>query len=360
VIGVPLYGKADYLPAAIDSLLAQTHRACALVLVDDCSPDETPALARAYAQAHAHVSFFANPERLGLVGNWRRCFELARELHPGARYFAWGSDHDVWDSEWLARLAGELDAHPEAVLAYSRNQRLLEAGGTWHGSRDCQTAGMRDPLGRVGFTVTNMTAGSMVYGLMRADALKRAGVLRHVLAPDRLVLAELAIQGESRQVPELLWHRRFTNTATVARQRRSIFPGDAPWHARVNSLMVHTAILLWRYGALGAGRPQLGRLRGAAAALLMAYSRVRAKGGKRLGKWWRVRSHRTRRARKRLRRGAARAVKRARRGPRRALRVVRRAPSVVRRDGAGASPDAQEAPEAPSSERSDSRSIRSP
>ena len=61
-----------------------------------------------------------------------------------------------------------------------------------------------------------MSAGNMVYGLYRVDVLARAGVYRHILVPDRLLMTELAIYGQFKQVPQVLWFRRIrTNIAAV-------------------------------------------------------------------------------------------------------------------------------------------------
>lgn len=46
---VPAYDVAAYLPACLDSLLAQTHRNLEVVVVDDGSPDDSGAIAEEYA-----------------------------------------------------------------------------------------------------------------------------------------------------------------------------------------------------------------------------------------------------------------------------------------------------------------------
>jgi hypothetical protein len=48
------------------------------------------------------------------------------------------------------------------------------------------------------------------------------------MCPDRLLMTELALQGEFRQVPEELWFRRQFPGASVSRQRTSLFAGRAP------------------------------------------------------------------------------------------------------------------------------------
>src|SRR5207248_672007 len=100
-------------------------------VVDDCSTDATADICARYAALDPRVSLARNDRQLGLVRNWRRAFELAGERHPSARYFAWASDHDVWGPRWLERLAAELDAHEEAVLAYPLAVRIDDAGSEY-------------------------------------------------------------------------------------------------------------------------------------------------------------------------------------------------------------------------------------
>ena len=79
-----------------------------------------------------------------------------------------------------------------------------------------------------------------MYGLFRVDALQAAGILRNVLLPDRLLVAELSLQGEFAQVERVLWHRRGaprrSREGARQRARSEPFPGSGlPWpvqHAR--------------------------------------------------------------------------------------------------------------------------------
>lgn len=52
---IPVYNRAAMLRAAVDSVLAQTHRPVEIVIVDDGSTDDTPAAADALAQQHPDV-----------------------------------------------------------------------------------------------------------------------------------------------------------------------------------------------------------------------------------------------------------------------------------------------------------------
>jgi glycosyltransferase involved in cell wall biosynthesis len=52
---VPVYGVEAYLPACLDSILAQTHTELEVVVVDDGSPDDSGAIADDYAGRDARV-----------------------------------------------------------------------------------------------------------------------------------------------------------------------------------------------------------------------------------------------------------------------------------------------------------------
>jgi len=253
VFGLAAHNGADHLAEALESLLTQTRSDLAVVVVDDCSTDSTAEVARRYAQLDGRVAYVRNERRLGLVRNWRRAFELAGELHPQARYFAWASDHDVWAPRWLERLAAELDAHPEAVLAYPLTVRIDDAGSEYPTrERLFETAGVTDPRERLRRVAGELRgAGELVYGLMRRAALEQAGPFPLAVLADRLFLVRLALEGEFRQVRERLWYRRFRAgvTMTNARQRCAAWPDGAPLAAFAPWWLAHPVHLARETGS---------------------------------------------------------------------------------------------------------------
>jgi hypothetical protein len=102
----------------------------------------------------------------------------------------------------------------------------------------------------------------MVYGLFRAEALQQAGVFRRLLAPDRLLLAELTVLGEFRQVPEVLWERRFRGIHSTNRHRRGSFPDGAPLYTYAPPSVQHVAAAFGAYVVRGQAKPAVGRARG--------------------------------------------------------------------------------------------------
>jgi hypothetical protein len=230
VLGMTLYNNARHLREATDSILAQTSRDFALLMLDDGSDDDVEAMARDYERRDPRVRYFRHEQRQGMVPTWREVVEIARRDYPAAEYFAWVSDHDRWDSRWLACMLEELDRRPDTVLAYAQTLRIDENGALVEKEpRLFDTAGIADAGERWRqFCWNGFGSGDMVYGLMRLPALVAAGVFRPVLNPDRLLIAELSRLGQIRQVREPLWFRRQSDGASVARQKASLFAGSPP------------------------------------------------------------------------------------------------------------------------------------
>jgi glycosyltransferase involved in cell wall biosynthesis len=104
-ICIPTYNGARYLEECLESAIGQTHRNLEVLAVDDGSSDDTVSILQRYAQRDRRVRLVQNPSRLGLVGNWNRCVEIA-------------------SGDWLKFLFQDDVLHPTCV------ERMLAASQT--------------------------------------------------------------------------------------------------------------------------------------------------------------------------------------------------------------------------------------
>ncbi len=290
VLGLAAYNHVDHIDEALQALLSQRYTDFAIVAVDDQSEDGTYDRLEHYARRDdrlIHVS--GNPQRLGMIGNFNRILALAEELVPGAEFFAWVSDHDIWHPYWLESLVEELESDPLAVLAYPIHMKVSDRGeplgvGGWR----FETSRVSDRRRRFRRVMWEMSAGNMIYGLFRLEALRKTGGKRRTLLPDRLLIAEMSLYGRFRQVPEFLWYRRhYRGLFSVERQRRSLFGPRRPLWSWVPWWLMHPFVMAWSLGVRAEGLPKVGRLSGwahAAECLVLGLSVHLNRGYRRLRK----------------------------------------------------------------------------
>jgi len=122
-IVLPAYNGARFLAGAVESCLAQTHGDLELIVVDDGSTDETPALIASFTRADARVRSLRIATNRHLPGALNAGFALAR-----GSLLTWTSDDNRFRSHALATLVEALRADPETGVVYADYTRIDEEG----------------------------------------------------------------------------------------------------------------------------------------------------------------------------------------------------------------------------------------
>lgn len=121
---VPNYNHARFLRQRVDSILAQTYQHFELILLDDCSTDESREILREYASdPHVtHVEF--NETNSGSTfKQWNKGVRLAQ-----GKYVWIAESDDYADPRLLEVLVSRLEADPSAVMAQCRTWRVSADG----------------------------------------------------------------------------------------------------------------------------------------------------------------------------------------------------------------------------------------
>ncbi len=101
------YNRADLLPKAIASVLAQNYRDFELLIIDDGSNDETETFVCGLALRDERIKYFKNEFNLGISKSRNRGVLLAR-----GEYIAMLDSDDYWlDNDKLKSQAAFLDKH---------------------------------------------------------------------------------------------------------------------------------------------------------------------------------------------------------------------------------------------------------
>ena len=118
---VPNYNHARFLRQRIDTILAQTFQDFELILLDDCSTDESRCILEQYA-SDPRVRMEFNEVNSGSVfRQWNKGVRLAR-----GEYVWMAESDDYADERFLKRLVSVLDQEPAAGFVYCRSWQVTE------------------------------------------------------------------------------------------------------------------------------------------------------------------------------------------------------------------------------------------
>jgi glycosyltransferase involved in cell wall biosynthesis len=224
---VPNYNHARFLPRRVESVLRQTCKDFELILLDDCSTDESRAILSGYAgDPRVRVEF--NEVNSGSTfKQWNKGVRLAR-----GKYVWIAESDDYADERLLERLVTVLENEPAASFAYCRSWRVMEDNsvdgfGDWY-------LDLVDPhRWKVDFCVDGReefqkylacycvvpNASAAVFRKEIYDRVGRADESLH-LCGDWKVWAAMALTGKVAFVSEPLNYYRFHETSVLHKSKQ--------------------------------------------------------------------------------------------------------------------------------------------
>lgn len=179
-ICIPTYAGAKFIGQTIQSVLNQSHQSFEIIVVDDCSPDQTAAVINGFDDQR--IRYYKNAKNLGPEGNWNRCLDLVN-----GRYYKLLPHDDILMPDCLASQVAVLDADiDEEVALVFGAKAIINADGKRLMSRF--PLGKR-PLRMAPQKLINkcIRSGSNIIGepgngLIRAELIEKSGnitVLTH-------------------------------------------------------------------------------------------------------------------------------------------------------------------------------------
>ncbi|NML35827.1 glycosyltransferase family 2 protein [Chitinophaga sp. G-6-1-13] len=118
----PAYNVEDFIKETIESVINQTYKNWELIIVDDCSKDETFSVAQQMAETDARIK----PVKAPLNGGAAAARNLGTTLANG-EYIAFLDSDDLWHQEKLEIQLKEM-VNKNAVFSYSAYHVVSESG----------------------------------------------------------------------------------------------------------------------------------------------------------------------------------------------------------------------------------------
>lgn len=253
VIVMSTYNGAAHLQAQLDSVLSQTVTDFLLLIRDDGSADETPALLRQYTDPRIRLEL---GENVGINGSFFALLAQARQLGADRVFFC--DQDDIWMPDKLQRLLQEMERCPAGPALVFSDFAMMDGSGTETGPSYAAMAKLRIPADNNFFP--KLLAQPYVFGcacvlnreLLELVADPPAGIEMY----DCWIALTAAAFGTVRYLPEAtIYHRFHSQNATGQAGMNSIAARIRRLTANFRQQIANTALrlrqsqlLLDRYG----------------------------------------------------------------------------------------------------------------
>jgi GT2 family glycosyltransferase len=227
-VGVPVYNSGRYLAQTLAALRDQDLADIEVVISDNGSTDDTPAIAQEFAESDDRFSYLRLDRNVGMPRNYNRVLAAAR-----APLFMWNASDDRVRPGHLTACVEALEKHPQAALAFSQVV-YIDAESRISGRMDDDGLDFltTSPSERVATFLHRDVYQAIGYGsVMRTDFIRGIGGMPVYFSSDVALGVRMALHGTWVQVDAPLYearrHEAQSNklrTADIADQSRIINP----------------------------------------------------------------------------------------------------------------------------------------
>jgi glycosyltransferase involved in cell wall biosynthesis len=108
------YNREKFIAEAIESVMASSFLNFELIIVDDCSEDNTVSIAKNFAEKDNRISLYVNNKNLGDYPNRNKAASYAK-----GKYIKYLDSDDTMTPNCLERMVIEMETHPECAFGIS-------------------------------------------------------------------------------------------------------------------------------------------------------------------------------------------------------------------------------------------------
>jgi len=207
-VGMPVYNGERYLAEAVQSILDQTFADFELIISDNASTDGTAEICEELAGRDPRIRYARQAVNIGAIRNWDFVACAAR-----GTFFKWTSANDRCDRMMLEKCVNVLRREDDAVLCYGRTC-LIDGHGNDTGLYEYDLSYQQARPSERFIAVRNrMNLNNAYQGLIRLQSLNQTRLNRKYPGGDMILMAELALHGAIRLLPDVLLYRRMAEGA---------------------------------------------------------------------------------------------------------------------------------------------------
>ena len=126
----PVYNAEKYLKESIESVLSQTYHYIEMILVDDCSKDNSADIIREYQTKYSQIKYYIQHKNMGAGYARNKALELAN-----GQYVAFLDADDIWLPNKLEKQIS-LMKEKKSPFSYTAIEMIDERGNLIKGKRN--------------------------------------------------------------------------------------------------------------------------------------------------------------------------------------------------------------------------------
>lgn len=197
-IGIPVFNGAKTLTRTIEAAINQDYTNLEIIISDNCSTDETQAIAEAFQSKDSRVKYVRQEKNYGMTANFSKVFEYST-----GEFFMWAAHDDQHDPTFISKCLPLLLSDPESGLCVPKTQAYFRGEVTWVSSMKTFTGiGSRGKLYKE--TLKHFPAVGM-YGLYRSSKVAKTQLWRNFTGADLVFVQDLVLHGNIVVCEEILF-----------------------------------------------------------------------------------------------------------------------------------------------------------
>lgn len=120
---IPVYNSEKFIAQTIESVLMQTYHNYEIIIVDDCSKDNSAKIIREYMDKEKHLIYHLQEKNMGVAVARNTGIKLAK-----GRYVAFLDSDDLWREDKLQKQIEFMKQHDSIAFCYTAYDTVTETG----------------------------------------------------------------------------------------------------------------------------------------------------------------------------------------------------------------------------------------
>jgi glycosyltransferase involved in cell wall biosynthesis len=211
-VALPVFNEERYIAETLTSVLQQDYTNLEVIILDNCSTDDTGKICRAFAEQDHRIRYHCHEKNIGVGPNHISSFNIAR-----GKYFMWAAGHDRWSENFISQSVRSLEKFQSATIAFGTpkwidcNGEPIKKYSGWYDTRGLNS------LAR--FLMVFWGSMNPILGLFRRESMPADISDYNFAGADLVILGELSLKGEFIHASNTSYYRRQNRPAETHIER---------------------------------------------------------------------------------------------------------------------------------------------